>query len=614
MVAVPHVGFATTSNDGTVKLRDQTGFTLSTSSHEVQGDDLPPFILDVAYIPSMGGEIAPGLLVSCGEDGSLLVTSTVNMEPVQSIPHPSSLWCVCALPDGDFVTGGHDGTMRLFSRQSSKTESATAVDQQAQFAAAVAAAREAKSKAAVAEGSGGKGKGKGASREEIGKFSKWSERQRYRGSSDGDVRVFNKEGKGIATQWSVAANDWVIIGEVLCSEDEQSNADPSANNVINGVLYDHVMPVEIDTVQGPMNLSLGYNDGENPFVAARRFIDENMLDVGYQKQIADWIMDRMGRPAVPMLDMGSSAATRSFPSAEMSSTRAPSVFPSTALYVFDDIPGGLKDKMLSKIHSLSTGYAAAASQEPVLDLNVLAQLLDVLIATSRYHATTISAAQLRTLAAMSAWRDEDLFPALDLLRLVCLHPEGSNALTGGAGARQGNRSVLDIFVDRAIRILRDVSSGAASTLTAAKLLCNLFKVQSASDILELNNGGRQVLEASEALLFRNNSSKQLRLIVVSLLANIGVSTTSRRQPSGGEKEACTLAVSLAIKALTQEQESADLVLRGALFLGSTAALSLLTLDEMRLLEIKSALERWETRVSDRGRAIFSELRSLLQIR
>jgi len=55
------------------------------------------------------------------------------------------------------------------------------------------------------------------------------------------------------------------------------------------------MPVEMETPShGVETLQLGYNTGENQFVAAKRFIDENQLQPQYLQQIADWILARAG--------------------------------------------------------------------------------------------------------------------------------------------------------------------------------------------------------------------------------------------------------------------------------------------------------------------------------
>ena len=106
------------------------------------------------------------------------------------------------------------------------------------------------------------------------------------GKADEQVAVFKRVGDQgslvlIAAQWSAVSQAWVEIGVVTGGGD---------GGVLNGVTFDHVMPVEMDTANGVATLKLGYNNGENPFVAAKRFIDSNGLDNIYLQQIADWII------------------------------------------------------------------------------------------------------------------------------------------------------------------------------------------------------------------------------------------------------------------------------------------------------------------------------------
>eukprot|EP01034_Spumella_vulgaris_P024328 gene24328-30651_t len=112
-------GFATGANDGTVSLRSVDGEVLGTVYHAAQEDGSAPFILNCC---AMSSDPSSGSMevVSCGEDGSVAVWS--GTELVQSIPHPTSVWCVLAIPsaasgaEGDFLTAGHDGVLRFFSR------------------------------------------------------------------------------------------------------------------------------------------------------------------------------------------------------------------------------------------------------------------------------------------------------------------------------------------------------------------------------------------------------------------------------------------------------------------------------------------------------------------
>lgn len=107
--------------------------------------------------------------------------------------------------------------------------------------------------------------------------------------------MFNKDGNLVAAQWISGA--WVIVGTVTSTGD---------GGYLNEVWYDHIMPVELEGPTGVMTLKLGHNNGENAFVAAQRFIDQNHLQQGYLGQIADWITARSGQ-SMPTLGGGGEA-------------------------------------------------------------------------------------------------------------------------------------------------------------------------------------------------------------------------------------------------------------------------------------------------------------------
>ena len=153
-----------------------------------------PFILDCTELSNGNGD-----LVSVGEDGSVVVWR--NQELYQSIPHPSCVWCVIPTPNGGFLTGSHDGAIRLFSSSLPPTLSSEEVlNVQANFNALVEEARLKRTK--------------GPSASEIAKLPFWEDRGKSIGQSEGFVKLFNKSGMAIAAQWSQDSKIWIEVGEV----------------------------------------------------------------------------------------------------------------------------------------------------------------------------------------------------------------------------------------------------------------------------------------------------------------------------------------------------------------------------------------------------------------
>jgi phospholipase A-2-activating protein len=107
------LGFMTTANDGTIALRTADGERIGEVCHPLQDDGSPAIILDCCALAGSDTDF-----VSVGEDGSCCLWSGLRL--VQALPHPCTLWCVAALPNGDFVTGDSNGCIRLFSRRSAE--------------------------------------------------------------------------------------------------------------------------------------------------------------------------------------------------------------------------------------------------------------------------------------------------------------------------------------------------------------------------------------------------------------------------------------------------------------------------------------------------------------
>lgn len=395
----------TCSNDGTVKIRSaHNGDVLTTLAHpSVAASSSPPMFLSVA-------SIAGSYLVAAGEDGSVVIWDQSSTSMPQLIPHPNTVWNVRSLPNGDFVTACHDGYIRTFTRnphRRASTQDLQLFERAIQEAAA--------------------SKSTGPSQQEIQSLTAWEMAPLNPGRSEGQVQMFNKSGVAIAAQWSATSSTWIEVGEVT---GQNRNA-----GQIDGVAFDHVLPIEVDAPDGTVRkLQIGYNNGQNPFVAAQQFIDDNSLPQYHLAEIADYIRTRVGDAGGPTLGSAPTAATNSHmpssstPTPTSSSSSSLVHLPAKGYRSFE--AGSDAKKTLNKIYNKALEFNAS-QKPPSFSSNDIDETLDrnlvkILANTSRYHATTIPFSSLTLLErAFNSWTITEKFPILDLLRLAVLHPDAS---------------------------------------------------------------------------------------------------------------------------------------------------------------------------------------------
>ena len=370
---------ASCSNDGTVKLRDaSTGTCLSTLTSSVTGE--MPMLLHVCPSGDTGMAVA-------AEDGHLLVWQNLDGTAPQAIPHPSCVWTVTQmLSTGDLITCCQDGYLRIFT-QSTDRIAPESVRQQWES--------DLQKKAS----------GKGPSKEEVAKLPRWELNGLQQGKSEGQVQLFQKDGIAIAAQWSAASQTWIEVGQVMGSAGDQQQ--------IDGVSYDHVLPIEVDTTGGGVaKLQIGYNNGENPFVAAQRFMDAHMLPQHHLQEIANYIQQRTGGNNTPTIgmDTGGGGAGGASPLPMLNH------FPNKVYKSFGITKTTNFDKVLGKVKE-----GGSLSDE---EMGHLQSLCTTLAETSRYHASKLPP-EAATVLTRILTEFSEAFPALDLLRYAALHPDST---------------------------------------------------------------------------------------------------------------------------------------------------------------------------------------------
>lgn len=271
------------------------------------------------------------------------------------------------------------------------------------------------------------------------------------------------------------------------------------DGVIDGVKYDHVLPIEVDVADGGVaKLQIGYNNGENTFVAAQRFVDAHMLPQFHLQQIADYIQQRTGSGRdsgrTIGMDTDGGGAQQQLPILEKLPNKVYKTFGISKLTKFD--------KMIEKL--------VEVGKLDDTQIAHLSSLTSVLSETSRYHASKLPAEAATVLTKiLQEFTPDQAFPALDLLRYAALHPDCTTWT---------NWSDL---LRTAKELCNKEGGGAAVPMLTLRLYANGFQHLSSYIVLE------NALQMTEQ--HKSSSNKNIRLSVATLWMNIA--TFLQKDPS-----------------------------------------------------------------------------------
>ncbi|KAF9520013.1 hypothetical protein BS47DRAFT_1370545 [Hydnum rufescens UP504] len=280
LALVPDIGFVSCSNDSEIRVWTLEGDTI----HVLSGHT--SFVYSVALLPS-------GEIVSGGEDRSVRVWK--DGECSQVIVHPAiSVWAVSAMPNGDIVSGSSDGVIRVFSEHDERWADAEDLKKYDELVSSQALPSQ-----------------------QVGDVKKSDlpgpEGLSQPGKKEGQVLMIrNASGAVEAHQWSTQSSSWQKIGEVVDA------VGSGRRQLYQGKEYDYVFDVDIQ--DGVPPLKLPYNISENPYEAAKRFLDANELPTSYIDEVVRFIEKntagaQLGGPSTQFVDPYTGASSyRSSPS------------------------------------------------------------------------------------------------------------------------------------------------------------------------------------------------------------------------------------------------------------------------------------------------------------
>ncbi|KAJ3027276.1 UNVERIFIED_CONTAM: hypothetical protein HDU68_004141 [Siphonaria sp. JEL0065] len=253
LAPLDRVGFISASNDATIRVWSYDGDCLAELSGHTS------FVYGLAVLPDGVG------FASCGEDRTVRIWTADDSalyKCVQTIQHPcTSVWCVTVLPNGDVASGGSDGVVRVFT---TNDERVATLEQVKEFDDAVAKQQ--------------------IPSNQVGDVDKSKlpglEALLVPGKPDQVIMVRN--GNLVeAHQFNGAEGQWVKVGEVVDA------VGGGRKQMYGGREYDYVFDIDIGAGQ---NLKLPYDNSENPYMAAQRFIDTHELNQDFLDQIANFVI------------------------------------------------------------------------------------------------------------------------------------------------------------------------------------------------------------------------------------------------------------------------------------------------------------------------------------
>eukprot|EP00899_Mesostigma_viride_P019018 jgi/Mesvir1/27117/Mv20795-RA.2 len=481
---VDGVGFLTSSHDCTLRLWSFQGASLM----EYPGHDR--LVYSVAASP------VTGLWASGSEDNSARVWQDGRC--VQTLEHPGCVWSVAFLPNGDLVTGCSDGIARVWTHDPVRAAPPEVVAAYASRLEEVYAATRTFGGKKLAELPG-------------------PEALQHPGRREGETKIIRQGGTAVVFQWSAAEGHWDEVGEVVDNPGDSSDGGGASggSKMIDGVKYDHVFSVDLG--DGAPMRQLGYNLRDNPHTVAAEWLDNQGLDPSFREEVVRFIIANTAplrgspstatqcvdpftgagaycppayAPGVPSAPAGGDPFTSQgayapagvgAPASAPAGQVVPSPqghIPKISLIFFDAVS---YDPILAKLKEFSCQLATQGSSSsslapPVLsdaDLAALSSMAATLKNTSRYHASRLTDPELSLLANLLLhWPPALVFPVLDLLRMVVLHPHGAEQLASATvpGTRD---SLLGAVLARVLQ--GGGNPIAANMLTGARVVVNAFR-------------------------------------------------------------------------------------------------------------------------------------------
>lgn len=241
--------------------------------------------------------------------------------------------------------------------------------------------------------------------------------------------------------WSAQTKSWTNVGTVVDA------VGSSRKQLFEGREYDFVFDVDIQ--EGAPPLKLPYNAVENPFEAARKFLERNELSMTYLDTVGHFIVtNAKGVELGAGEDRGGPdpwGTENRYRPGETSSP-APRPPPNKPKYIphkeYLSISGAKMDAIQNKINEINQELLSKGEKENSLnpeEVSTLGKLTEFLQTASllkgkpsKTSSTVVDAGLDLLVKIITTWSPQNRLPGLDLLRLVAAaSPQAATYQTSG---------------------------------------------------------------------------------------------------------------------------------------------------------------------------------------
>ncbi|PRQ23545.1 putative transcription factor WD40-like family [Rosa chinensis] len=514
------LGVLSASHDGSIRLWALTGEVLM----EMVGH--------TSIVYSVDSHVS-GLIVSSSEDCFAKIWK--DGVCVQSIEHPGCVWDAKFLENGDIVTACSDGVVRIWTVNQDKI--ADSLELESYFSQLTQHK---------------------ISRKRVGGLKLEDlpglEALQIPGTSDGQTKIVREGDNGVAYAWNVREQKWDKIGEVVDGPD-----DGMKRPVLDGSEYDYVFDVDIG--DGEPIRKLPYNRSDNPYDTADKWLLKENLPLSYREQVVAFILQNTGQkdftldPTFRDPYTGASAYVPGQSSSKSGSAKPTfKHIPKKGMLVFDVAQfDGILKKITEFNNNLLSDQEKSNLSLNEVEVSRLGAIVKVLKDTSHYHSSKFAEGDIALLMRLlKSWPVAMLFPVIDTLRMIVLHPDGARLLL--QHVRAENDLLWEMIKNVAIN-----HSVPANLLTSVRVVTNLFKNSSFHNWLQLHRS--EILDVYSSCY--SSPNKNLQLSYATLILNYAVLLIDNK-----DREGQSQVLSAALQIAEEENLEIDAKFRALVAIGS----------------------------------------------